>query len=76
MNRRLTRNEAIVALYEAVKSQPLPFEYTGGWTQILADAVCLGAATLNNTVIYRTRRDSPLFTNPKQKNDSKKQETE
>ena len=64
IDRRLTRNEAIVVIWEGVKGSPIPLpdDYLGGWMQILEDALCLSAGTIKRNVIPNTRRDSPLFT--------------
>lgn len=64
IERRLTRNEAIVTIWDALKGTeiPLPDEYPGGWMQIMEDALCLGKGTIRCSLIPRTRRDSPLFT--------------
>lgn len=51
----LARNEAITILFDAVKDLPMPLAYRGGWSQIIADAVCMDPRHVRN-LAYKTRR--------------------
>lgn len=55
VNRRLTRNEAITVLFDAVKGLDLPFDYPGAWSQIVADSVCLDRRVVKN-IACQTRK--------------------
>ena len=50
-DKRLTRDEAAAAIKDALKDQPLPFAYDGGWGQILADLVCVDKRRLANMAV-------------------------
>jgi len=47
-NRRLTPDEAMVVLFDAVKDQEVPFVYPGGWAQVMSDLVCIDKGSLIN----------------------------
>lgn len=49
--KRLSRDEAVAYLLDVLSGNEVPFapeEYTGGATQIVSDAICVGYASVKN----------------------------